>query len=257
MSGYEKFRSGKYKVICRKDYTEKLKDFFSAPKEFIKKHIARSYMTAPNLVAEVVLSSGEKLIFKSFGWRSKLHFLMSPFRITKAKRSFNVAMRLIEYGVTTPVPICVLERRLFGFVIENVYITESIGDYITVREYLQRQPDGYKRAHEILSALANYVKRIHHAGVWHRDLHLTNFLMKKNPDGNPYFYIVDLNRARIFQKLPFILRIFDIGKMDLHEFRADFLDYYLYGLSNKVNMEKIFYIYVILRRIRRRVVRGR
>lgn len=255
MNGYKKFRSGKYRIILRDDFKDKLKPLFSDPHGFIKKHIKKTYMEFPNLVAEIYLESGEKLLVKSFGWRSRFHFLISPFRISKAMRSFNVAKRLIESGITTPTPVCVIVRRYFCFVVENIYITESIEDYITVREYLQKQPDGYAKSHLLLSGLADYVKKLHDAGVWHRDLHLTNFLMKKNKSHHPVFYLVDLNRARSFYKLPFILRVFDIGKMDLHEFRADFIDFYLRGVKRKVFWERIFYIYVILRRIRKRVLK--
>lgn len=257
MSQYEKFRIGKYIIICRNDYRDKLKGFFSAPEEFIKRNIIRSYMTAPNLVAEVALESGEKIVAKSFGWRSRFHFLLSPFRISKAERSFKVAMRLTEFGLLTPAPICVMVKRIFGFVVEDVYITESIDNYITVREYLQKQPEGYRSAHNILPQLANYVRKIHDAGVWHRDLHLTNFLMKRDKSGAPVFYLVDLNRARLFNNLPLIFRIFDIGKMDFHEFRADFMDLYLRDVNRRVFWERTFYIYVILRRVRKRILKGR
>ncbi len=257
MSKYEKFRSGRYTIICRSDYRSKLNDLFVAPDEFIGKNTIRSYMTAPNLVAEVALKSGDRLIVKSFGWRSKLHFLLSPFRTSKAMRSFKVAMRLLEYGIGTPEPLCVIVRRFFGFVIKNIYITKSIDNYITVREYLQDQPEGYRRAHEILPWIAKYVKKIHDAGIWHRDLHLTNFLMKRDPDDKPVFYIVDLNRARLFRKLPYILRIFDVGKMDFHEFRADFINLYLEDVNDRASWERIFYLYVMLRRIRRIIVRRR
>ncbi len=255
MTGYEKFRCSEYTITCRSDYRNKLRDLFIAPDEFIEKNTIRSYMTAPNLVAEVVLKSGERLIVKSFGWRSKLHFLLSPFRVSKAMRSFKVAIRLLKYGIETPEPLCVIVRRFFGFVIKNIYITESIDNYITVREYLQKQPEGYRRAHEILPDIAKYVKKIHDAGVWHRDLHLTNFLMKRNSDGKPVFYLVDLNRARLFHKLPFVLRIFDVGKMDLHEFRADFINLYLEDVNKRVYWERMFYLYVILRRIRGIIVK--
>lgn len=252
MSEYKKFRRGKYKIICRTDFIEKLEEFFSAPAEFIRKNTIRTYMVAPNLVADIKLASGDKLTVKSFGWRSKLHFFMSPFRGTKASRSFKVAMRLSKHGVLTPAPVCLLERRFLGFVVENIYITESIDNYITVREYLQKQPDGYRKSHGILKELAQYVRKIHEAGIWHRDLHLTNFLMIKNETAPALFYLVDLNRARLFHKLPFFLRVFDVGKMDFHEFRADFVDFYLQDVKRRVFWEMVFYIYVILRRMRRK-----
>lgn len=256
MSQYEKFRKGKYIITCRSDYRDKLNDFFVAPENFIRRNIIRSYMTEPNLVAEVAFNSGGKIIVKLYGWRSTFHFLLSPFRISKAERSFKVAIRLTEYGVATPAPVCLMVKRIFGFVVENIYITESIDNYITVREYLQKQPDGYRSAHKILPELANYVQRVHDAGVWHRDLHLTNFLMKRNKSAPLVFYLVDLNRARLFHNLPFIFRIFDVGKMDFHEFRADFIDFYLRDVSRKVFWERIFYIYVILRRMRKKMVKG-
>jgi hypothetical protein len=257
MFTYSKFKKNGYTIICREDVKHAMEEFFNSPRKFIKEKAGKVYLTRPNLVAEVKFFGVGNFLVKSFGWRSVFHFLISPFRRSKAMRSFLVAQRLLFHRVPTPIPVCVLEKRCFSFVMENIYITEVVENYITVREYLQRQPEGYRKARSILPFLAEYVRNLHSAGVWHRDLHLTNFLMKFDKHGNPVFYIVDLNRARLFNRLPMWLRIFDIGKMDLHEFRADFIDYYLADAADRTGWERIFYIYGLLRRLRKFFLKGR
>lgn len=258
MKNFAEFRMNKYRIICDKEYLEALKDLFSSPPGFIKENTTRTYMTAPNLVVEVKLKTGEEVLVKSFGWRSLFHFILSPFRRTKAMRSFKTACRLLEHNVKTPEPICVIERRRAWFVLENIYITKKIDNYITVREFLQKQPEGYERARNILPFLAEYVKRLHEAGVWHRDLHLTNFLLRWTPDGEPEFFLIDLNRALTLKRIPTILKLFDIGKMDLHEFRMDFLDHYfnIVKINNREKKEMVYFIYLMFRRFRRRLIRA-
>ncbi|HEY4715815.1 MAG TPA: lipopolysaccharide kinase InaA family protein [bacterium] len=255
MFDFSGIKKGNWKILCRNDLIPKLKQLFDSPGKFVPAHIKKTYMESPNLVADIELSTGETLNVKIFGWRSRLHLILSPFRRAKSLRTYLTAKRLLENNVPTPQPICIMEKRRWGFLKDDIYISEFITDYVTVRDFLQKQPEGYSAAKAIIPYLADYVKQIHRSGVWHRDLHLTNFLMKRNKKGEPVFYLVDLNRAKLFKKMGETLRIFDIGKMDLHEFRIDFLDLYLDNSKNRLKLERLFYFYIIFRRLRKKILR--
>jgi hypothetical protein len=115
-------------------------------------------------------------------------------------RAYGVACHLLAHGLRTPLPLGVLEERRWGFVQHNVYATEAITNFMTLKQYSTVLPEGAAGLEEVMRLVAEYIRRMHDSGLWHRDLTRSNVLLTGTPD-NRQVYLVDLNRAR---RLPYI-----------------------------------------------------
>jgi hypothetical protein len=165
---------------------------------------------------------------KRFGWRGKQHYLLSPLKGSKALKSYRTACYLLAQGLSTPVPLGACVTRRWGFVQSNLYVTEDISNYITLREYCATMPDGPQGIDEIMRLVAVYTRRMHDSGLWHRDLFLANFLMT-GKTGKRRLYLIDLNRTRRLPYLPVWLRALDIARMEWRTWQPQFLSLYCEG----------------------------
>ena len=219
---------------------------------------ATIYLQRPNLVREVrvppeVTPTWPRLVVKQFGWRGKQHYWFSPLKRSRAMKAYRTACHLVAHELATPLPLGVFEERQWGFVQYNVYATEAITDYMTIRQYRQSLPDGQEGMPEVLQLVADYTRRMHDSGLWHRDTVLANFLLAGKP-GNRCIYLVDLNRA---YRLPFLLtlmRVVDIARMDWEEWHAQFVTYYCADRFAVSHMLRMVRLYRQWRTIRRRVL---
>jgi hypothetical protein len=187
-------------------------------------------MQRPNLVREIQPPAAltlpwSRLVIKRFGWRGRQHYWLSPLKRSKAVKAYGVACHLLTHHLGTPLPLGVLEERHWGFIHYNAYITEAITDYITLREYCHTLPDGHQGVTDVLPLVAEYTRRMHDSGLWHRDLFLSNFLLAGPPDDRQ-LYLIDLNRSYRMPYMPLVLRALDIARMEWREWQPQFVALY-------------------------------
>ena len=213
---YLVIKYGSWRGLCDPDYPRLLKLLESGKP--LRRSATRVFKHSPNLLVEVSLASGLRVVIKDFGWRNFLHFWASPFVKSKALRSLEIATYLLKNGLLTPRPLGAFEQRNEGLIEKAYFITESLGETDNVREFLQLCPEGGEERRSILTILAEYVRQMHNCGLLHRDLTLANFLIK-----DEQIYLTDLTRARVKTRLPVFQKIEDIAKMELAPADRSFL----------------------------------
>lgn len=164
------------------------------------------------------------LAIKSFSrdswWRDRA-FLRSG---SKAARSFRIATHLVERGVGTPKPLAYLDRWENGRLLESYYLCQYQDDITNFRDELNRlyaRDPLCRRIMTLMETVAAEIARMHAAGVCHYDLGNQNILLRRidaDTWGNVQF--IDLNRARIHDRITMQLRARDISRLDLP---SDFL----------------------------------
>lgn len=114
----------------------------------------------------------------------------ATFRSSKAKRSYEYAVRLKEMGFNTPDPIAYLEQKSFLLMKYSLYVSihESFDGIL---QELQRGSLEEKK--NLIYHFAHFTAALHERKVLHLDYSSGNILYKQ--DGQDYgFYLVDLNR---------------------------------------------------------------
>ena len=138
---------------------------------------------------------------KAFGREARLKQWLDRRRGSKAERSWRIASRLAAAGVGTPEPAGFLERWEGSRLAESYYFCAFRENVPTLKDELLRLFRERGRCSEfmdLIQCVALEIRRMHDAGVLHRDLGNQNIFVRPQPGGGwggvEFF---DLNRARI------------------------------------------------------------
>lgn len=164
------------------------------------------------------------IVLKTFG-RPLLRGWEYVLRKSKARRSYENAMTLLERGIDTPAPIAYSERRAAG--------TKRLISctYICRYEPSQALADFYDNADsQFIRDFARFVAALHEKGIRHDDLNNTNIRVK-GQNSTLTFSLIDLNRMRIYpagQAVPLDECLVNITRFSgLDNTFASFVDEYL------------------------------
>lgn len=119
------------------------------------------------------------------------------FRKSKAKRSYQYALRLKEKGFNTPDPIAYMEVNEGGLLDSSYYISIQEEYDGILRELKQGTLNEHK---ELIVRFASYTANLHDNRILHLDYSPGNILYKKK-DGQYSFYLVDLNRMEFDKEI--------------------------------------------------------
>lgn len=116
--------------------------------------------------------------------------IYSTFRKSKARRSYEYALKLEEKGFLTPDPIAYVEQTKAGLLKGSFYL--SVNEHFDglMRELKTGVLEGRE---DLIKQFARYTANLHEKEVLHLDYSSGNILYKKDGD-NYTFYLVDLNR---------------------------------------------------------------
>jgi len=125
-------------------------------------------------------------------WKDRLRYLVIR---TKAAAEWRALLRFRRLGFATAEPLAVAVERHGPFAAAGALVTREIANAGSAAAALA-DPG---RAKAVRAAIARFARSLARAGVWHRDLHLGNFLVADR-DGGPEVFLLDLHTCRF---LPF------------------------------------------------------
>lgn len=138
-------------------------------------------------------------------------FVYRFIRDSKAKRSYNYALRLLNSGIGTPQPIAFAEFNNGIGLGKSFYVCEHIVTEYTYRDLVQN-PD-LENHEAILRAFTVFCYQLHEAGVEFKDHSPGNTLIKINADNLYSFYLVDLNRMQFHTQMSFEQRMYNLRRL--------------------------------------------
>lgn len=153
---------------------------------------------------------GKTFVIKSFKTPNFINQIVYKyFRKSKARRSFEYAVKLTELGIKTPKPIAYIEYfSMFG-IQRSFYISEFVDYDLTFRE-LVHEPD-YPENEEIVKEFTKFTYELHEKGILFLDHSPGNTLILRR-NGFYDFYLVDLNRMQ-FSPLSFEKRMKNFSRL--------------------------------------------
>ncbi|MDT8310347.1 MAG: lipopolysaccharide kinase InaA family protein [Methylophaga sp.] len=183
--------------------------------------------------------------------------LLDRWRPSKAKRSWIAAAELLRRGIATAKPIAYFEKTNDKTLLQNLYLCEQVDHDFSARDLFTAFRDGASEFQGVCEAqaypqLATFLNDMHARGVFFRDLAGGNILIKKQADGTLAFTLIDINRARFFNRNATLSeRLSDLARIchKLHwPGREQLLDEYLalnrkFGKTFSWRMKLPFYLY--------------
>ena len=120
------------------------------------------------------------------------------FRKTKAERAYLYAQEFRNRGIDTPREIAYIETTAHGLFTVGYFVSEEC-------PWREAALDLRERAdfdRELAQALMQHIVLMHSRGILHGDLNLTNFLYKRDIDGQYHFMMIDINRSHFTEGMP-------------------------------------------------------
>lgn len=142
--------------------------------------------------------NGLKIVVKSFQIPHLLNRMVyGNFRASKAQRSYEYALKLLQEGLGTPTPVAWLTLRHNGLMGRSFYASLESECPHTYAMLMGGQHPEQKR---YLEAIARYTAHMHEKGILHKDYSLGNILLGDSPEGVKV-ETIDLNRLRFFSSV--------------------------------------------------------
>lgn len=172
-------------------------------------HWGRNYLYRTLFPSPAVTGGGEavEVVVKQFRNESRRQRAERRWKGSKAERSWRAAWAFLEAGVATPQPVLLAEsERPDG---PSYFVCRHLADTVEARYFFRALNEGTAAEgfpsidpQRLLAALGRTLRRMHDAGIRHRDMSSGNVLIEerdnKNPSGeDPTLWIIDLNRARV------------------------------------------------------------
>lgn len=120
-----------------------------------------------------------------------------------------------QKGVPSAEVIAIITRKLWGVFYRTDLISKEIPGAVDVAQFLKdsslKKISACKKS--IIFILAQLIRDMHDAGIYHADLHLKNILLKEESNGKFHAYIIDFDKSvvshtlSIEQKMKNLLRL--------------------------------------------------
>lgn len=171
----------KYKNI--KEFLLNIKEFFEENDDTI--HKARNEL-------KVIEYKGVRTVVKAFKVPNALNQIVYAYlRDSKAKKSYDNAVKLRELGLSTPEPIGYIEFFNAGLFKQSFFIAKKFDYKFTIREPLRNK--SLENREKIIKQFVEFTFNLHKNGVYHKDFSAGNTLVALKNDSCE-FSIVDINR---------------------------------------------------------------
>lgn len=132
-------------------------------------------------------------------------------RKSKARRSFEYALKLIDLDINTPFPVAYVERHSVGLK-ESYYVSKQVDYDFDFRELIHNPK--FVNRNEILRQFTKFTFKLHENNVNFLDHSPGNTLVIGKDDTHPeyQFYLIDLNRMR-FEPMDFEKRMHNFRRL--------------------------------------------
>ena len=158
--------------------------------------------------------NGIRFCVKSFGNQNPINRIVYSFiRPSKANRSFNYALKIMELGVKTPEPVAFVEYYDKNRLLQNSYYISVYLDHdMSLMDTFDMELSDRLN---LLSEFARFAcNQLHNNGIIHKDLSASNILIKINPDNTHDFYLIDLNRMLFRKNISFRQRMTNLKRIN-------------------------------------------
>ncbi len=164
------------------------------------------YRNARNRVEETTVD-GHHVVVKIFGKPSLFNRLVyTVFRPTKARRSYEYSLKLLDMGFEVPEPVGYVESYKTGLIHLSCFVC-LYSDYRPVADFIsygERSEKELPACGDFVREFSKFTAALHGSGVIHGEFNRENILYKRESDAAGdekwHFAMIDLNRASFGNK---------------------------------------------------------
>lgn len=215
-SEFVDFKSKGFTGQIRKDYAAEdfvafLKDLDDNIGEVEDRHYEGFDKRTDRLVTTIeVPVGGEKrtLILKQDDFTRAFNISKSTkytFKQSRGMRGWQEANRMLDAGISVPVPVAYFEKRSVGVFKKGYFLMEYVEGSKSLRDSLGR---GKEADALLLKKAGETIRRLHEMGATHGDLKSTNFLVKEGE-----IFLIDSEDVKSGIEVKTQMRLKNLGRL--------------------------------------------
>jgi tRNA A-37 threonylcarbamoyl transferase component Bud32 len=210
--GYYTLREGRRELLIRHGYKDRLRhEGLLDPAGLWKTTSHQNHLVGRGEVLIIKEKRGEVAIRK-YRHGGLLRRLTGDLFFFGARPFQEVAVteEVRRAGVPTLEILAAIMERGWGGWYRGYLITRYLPSTMNLISYLDQEPKDERRR-EIIEKAGEAVRKIHQRGIYHADLHLKNFLVKK---GGSKVYLIDFDKSMVFPRLGPTRRMKNLKRLD-------------------------------------------
>jgi tRNA A-37 threonylcarbamoyl transferase component Bud32 len=216
-SVFECDRSFKERYCGRKDFgRDAARAALAAHKSRLSKKDSIKSSSKSALTCHGEHESGP-LCVKEYRYLGAAYMIKNLFRRSRAMKSWRAAHGLIVRGISTPLPLALVERRLGPLVVESFLVTMWLPDAPALNDYVRSRVSGFSpgKRKSFIRSLSRSLGKLHRQGIYHADLKSNNILVEERGRGGGWtFSFIDLDRVRFARQVTDYQRINNLAQIN-------------------------------------------
>ena len=188
-------RSGAVRAAIRRDLVATLGPWLLAPRLIVPSR-AEPVATGRGAAFRVELADGTRVVVRLYRRGGLVaRFVRETYAglWPRPLRELVVTAEARRRGV--PAAEVLAARVEGGFLYRGALVTAELATAVTLVDALRGAPDAGVRS-ALAASAGRAIAALHHAGVFHADLNLTNIMVRRGPDGGDVT-LLDFDRARV------------------------------------------------------------
>lgn len=145
-------------------------------------------------------------------WKTLLHLHLPPRSACQEWQGIRAVQRA---GIATVPAVAMGEQARFNMEVASFTLTEELYGAIPLEQIIRKEwriplrGEPLARKRRLIQAVAQMVRRLHAAGLWHQDLYLGHFLL----DREDTLFLIDVQRVRSAPVVPRRYLIKDLAQL--------------------------------------------
>lgn len=158
-------------------------------------------------------------IHRGVGWAEIFKNLLTlRLPVVSARSEYEACEHLAACGLRAPTVAAFGERGWNPARRESFVVCDALEGFVSLEDFTAdwpRHPPAPAELRRLVTAVAEFARRFHAAGLVHRDFYLCHLLLDQAAwrAGRIELAVLDLHRARIFRKLPARWRMRDLAAL--------------------------------------------
>jgi tRNA A-37 threonylcarbamoyl transferase component Bud32 len=180
---------------------------------------ALSYLGNANLSEDLLLKkTNTRLIVKSKLGDTRYPLIIKVFkrphlsdqlkylvRCSRSRKEWKIGRALSQRNISTPTLVACGVSRRFGLLKKDVVITYEVPAAEPLIQWVEKniiqKPLVLRERNDMITALGHFVRKVHDQGIFSKDFHQGNILIKTEPGTPTLFYLIDLHSMWIKKEI--------------------------------------------------------
>ena len=172
--------------------------------------------------------------------------LKNIFRGSAGRKAWIAGNGLRVYGFNTPLPLALIEKRIFGIPINSYLLMEEVKDSLEMDRYILKHFDNRKYLKKKIALINSFAKtlgKMHNQNIFHHDLKTCNIMVKEKGESFDFTFL-DFDKVSFDEGISIRKRVKNLMQINLStprlfalEDRLRFLKEYL-GQCDIMNEKK-------------------